>query len=300
LPLDLSNQKDWNTMSDSIKHIHKGNIFYLMENDLMSQGVLKDEEWEPHITNFIKSQLNADSVFVDIGSNFGYHTIFASKFCKHVYGFEPQTEIFNLLKKSVEANQAENVTIFNCALGNENKMVKLSAVDYSATSNFGDVGVGIGKSNPLATLKKLIKSVIGRSNNSREGQSVEMKRLDSFQIPRVDLIKLDVQGYELFVLQGAQKLLEKSRPLMIVEFEDFQLKKFGYDSAVLFKHLKSIGYYPMYLEYKYPSDHICIPLEKLDEFKAKNRDLISPLQQNNELNNNLLNGVSEKINLLSL
>ena len=127
-----------------------------------------------------------------------------------------------------------------------------------------------------------------------------MKRLDSFAIPQVDLIKLDVQGYEIFVLQGAKKLLEKSRPILIFEFEDFQLKKFGYDSAVLFKHLKTMGYYPMYLEYKYPSDHVCVPLEKLTEFREKNKDFISPLLEYTALYKNLLYGVTEKINLLTI
>jgi FkbM family methyltransferase len=283
-------------MSDIIKHTHKGNIFYLMKNDLMSQGVLNGEEWEPHITAFVESQLKPDSVFLDVGSNFGYHTILASKACKHVYSFEPQTEVFKLLQKSLDSNGAKNVTAYNHALGNDNKMVTLNAVDYSATSNFGDVGVGsTGDYQIVKIFKQCIKAMLGRSTTIVEGQSIEMKKLDFFDIPSVDLIKLDVQGYEIFVLKGAKKLLERCRPLLIVEFEDFQLQKFGYDSLVLFQYLRSIGYYLMFLDYKYPSDHVCIPIEKLDDFKEKNARFIRALDKNSYLNNNLKNGVTEKL-----
>jgi FkbM family methyltransferase len=110
-----------------------------------------------------------------------------------------------------------------------------------------------------------------------------------------DFIKIDAQGYEKFVLEGASNLIKKYKPTIVIEIEDHQLRKFGYKCDELFNMIYSMGYVIYFLDYHYPSDHVCVHKDKLEEFVMKNKEWISPLSSSNNLNWNKENGVVEKI-----
>lgn len=80
---------------------------------------------------------------------------------------------------------------------------------------------------------------------------------------------------------------------MIVEFEEFQLNKFGYGSKNLFEKIKELDYEIYFLEYTYPSDHVCVHKDYIELFESLNN--ILPLEYSNDLNMNLENGVIKKI-----
>ena len=111
----------------------------------------------------------------------------------------------------------------------------------------------------------------------------------------IDLIKIDVQGWEKKVLVGSENLLKKCKPVLIIEFEFFQLAKTDTTCEELFNFIRSNNYHIFYLEYHYPSDHICIHNDNLHDFRAKFGNHILPHTQDNELNNNINYGVNEKI-----
>ena len=77
-------------MRKIIKTNSNGFIFNVVETDWMGSDLIGGKLWKPHITQFMLNELKSDSVFVDVGSCYGYHTILASKLCKKVYSFEPQ------------------------------------------------------------------------------------------------------------------------------------------------------------------------------------------------------------------
>ncbi len=112
---------------------------------------------------------------------------------------------------------------------------------------------------------------------------------------KIDLIKLDVQGWEKKVLIGASNLLKIHKPILIVEFEVFQLSKTNTSCEELFDFIREQDYYIFYLEYTYPSDHLCIHNDHLTDFRIKFKNHILPHRENNNINNNLLNKVYEKI-----
>lgn len=89
------------------------------------------------------------------------------------------------------------------------------------------------------------------------------------------------------------KKINMDKPTLIVELENFQMRKFGYDDSDIFSLIKDIGYVPFYLEYSYPSDHVFVHKSKIDDFLKKNK--IEPLIIGNNLNNNIKNGVNNKI-----
>jgi hypothetical protein len=127
------------------------------------------------------------------------------------------------------------------------------------------------------------------------GEKIEIKTLDSLEISKVDFIKIDVQGYEKYVLTGSENTIRNSKPIIIIEMENHQLKRFGYDVTELFETLRNFGYYIYLLDYHYPSDHVCVHKDNLNEFIEKNHKWIKPLTDSNHLNNNLENYVTEKI-----
>jgi hypothetical protein len=97
------------------------------------------------------------------------------------------------------------------------------------------------------------------------------------------------------VLIGANHLLKTHKPILIVEFEHFQLIKTNTSCKELYDYIREQNYYIFYLEYSYPSDHICVHNDNLEDFRIKFKNYIFPHSENNEINNNFINGVNEKI-----
>jgi FkbM family methyltransferase len=243
---------------------------YTITNDCMGRDILNGVCWESHIVSFLNQNLGEDSIFIDVGSNYGWHSIIASNICKEVHSFEPQNLMYKIQKMSLLENNIENVIIYDIALGEKNKKSQMSRIDYQKEGvNIGDLSIGNG------------------------GEDIEVITLDSMNMEKIDIIKIDVQGYEKFVLEGAIESIKKHKPIMIVEFEEFQLKKFGYGSTELFDFIRSMDYEIYYLEYHYPSDHVCVHHSMVEEFETNNN--ITKLTENNHLNRNLENGVNKKI-----
>ena len=111
------------------------------------------------------------------------------------------------------------------------------------------------------------------------------------------MIKIDVQGWEKKVLKGCVNLLQSCKPVIIIEFESHQLLKTGTTCEELFVFIRQQGYYIYYLEFEYPSDHICVHNDNLEEFEKMFEVFIKPHTINNNLNNNIKYGVNKKISL---
>ena len=77
--------------------------------------------------------------------------------------------------------------------------------------------------------------------------------------------------------------------------EDHQLRKFGYGVTELYELIRSFGYHIYFLDYHYPSDHVCVHKDNLENFINKNFDWIRTLTETNGLNQNMENNVTEKI-----
>ena len=110
--------------------------------------------------------------------------------------------------------------------------------------------LGLGNENRPMNIE--IRSMSNRAGNriapagSGATRMVEVVRLDDFslarELPRVDLIKIDVEGYELNVLRGAMDLLKKHRPILFVELDDNNLIDQGDSALTLIRFLGEVGY----------------------------------------------------------
>lgn len=143
-------------------------------------------------------RIDTEAAVLDIGANIGNHSVFFSRIFSKVFAFEPNPKVFNLLKFNSDGT---NIVPLAYGLSNENTILNFS-ID---PSNLGASRV-VGESSQVVTL--------GPSS------SIEVRRLDDesqIMDQSVSLIKIDVEGHELQVLQGAAGLIEAKRPIIVFE-----------------------------------------------------------------------------------
>lgn len=137
---------------------------------------------------------------VHAGAFFGdmLHTL--SKSAATVYAFEPVLENFVFAKKNAERQGLGNVVLFNAGLGEENGLLPIRTTDKQ--------GRFIGGGSTFNT---------GPMSEQHAYETVPVFRIDSLPISDVALIELDVEGFELPALKGAQGVIERDRPVILTE-----------------------------------------------------------------------------------
>lgn len=166
-------------------------------------------------------------VFLDVGTNIGSSLLqFAKNVGKtgRVYGFEPDQLNFQQCQNNIRLNNFDNVQVSNIALGNKSSKVKL-VVDTE--SNRGG--------------NRILDEA-----NGKDYTEVEVVPLDEWVeqqlISAIDFIKIDVEGFELNVLQGATESLKKFSPRLFIELDDENLKLQGQSAKELVVFLNEMGY----------------------------------------------------------
>ena len=92
---------------------------------------------------------------------------------------------------------------------------------------------------------------------------------------------------------------DRCRPFLIVEVEEYCLRRFGTSVPELLDLIRGFGYEVLFLEYHYPSDHLCVPRELLEEFIRRFGDRISEHTVSNPINDLVAWGVCRKISFSS-
>lgn len=176
------------------------------------------------IIPLIKKYLKREQVFIDVGANIGAITLIASKIVGlsgKVFSYEPSSEMFKKLLLNIELNKkySSNIFLRNIGLGDKKDFKELTPDDQA----------------PGTFIVLNSHDVITRSKKERE--IIEIDTLDNDYnklFKSINFIKLDVEGYELQVLLGAQNCLKKFHPILIIEnnnmlnIEKF-LSDFNYD-----------------------------------------------------------------------
>ena len=186
--------------------------FYVLDTDeYVSQSLKAYGEWTEAEIALLRQLLRPGDNVADIGANLGSHTIPFAKAVGpqgRVFAFEPQLEIFELLSRNLSINELSDAArLHNAACGAEPGTLQLPLVDYGRRANFGGVNV-----------RALERA--GRGAGSGPGHAVPIVRLDDvLDIPRLRLIKIDVEGMEREVLLGAESTIARLRPFLYVENE---------------------------------------------------------------------------------
>ena len=192
----------------------------------------------------IINTLPNDCVVVDAGSNIGAVSVPVATDIQsrggRVYAFEVQKQLFRALCGTAVLNDLENLDVFNLGLGSKHDTLKIQRVDYSKPWDYG-----------------LVSLVDQAAIAQAEYDTVDIFPLDDFELPRLDFLKIDVEGMEMAVLEGGDKTIRAGRPWAYVEY-------WNSDHAALKKWFTDQDY----SVYSLPGGNIlCCPNEKLAESK---------------------------------
>ena len=184
---------------------------------------------------------NRNRVFFDVGANFGaYSLALAGQVGPRgkIYAFEAQRIIFNMLCGSLALNAIENVYAYNVAVSNSVASIEIPQYDYAKPLNFGSIEFGSVQRQPLEQ---------ERGRDPSRAEFVASITLDSMSsISPIDIIKIDVEGMEFEVLEGAEKTIAREQPFLYIEFykiDRSKLEKYLLDRGYSFILVGTINYF---------------------------------------------------------
>jgi len=207
-----------------------GRIYQLTSDDRYLRYVAAG--FEPETVRLLASLADkADCVF-DVGANIGCTTLLFSDLARVVYAFEPSPSTFTFLQRNIGENNCHNVILNNIGLGERDQA---STIAFPANNRSG--GFVAAQIDPGEGLVR---------------EDVELRSCDSYVATRspgkVDLVKIDVEGFEGHVLRGGRLMLEASRPTVTLELNHWCLNAYQRTSVPdfldllrsLFPHLYAV------------------------------------------------------------
>lgn len=160
-------------------------------------------DYENEIFTLMGRLLDKESVFIDVGANIGIHTLYALKSleCKKVLSFEPVIDSIRILENNLSLNSVDftKVETYNYALSNRDSDDTIFYVDLN--------------NSMASSFVRLI------DNHNHIDTVISTRKFDSLnlKLSRIDLLKIDTEGSELFVIEGFIETIRLHKPLIIVE-----------------------------------------------------------------------------------
>jgi FkbM family methyltransferase len=209
--------------------LDKGIKILLYRDSILSRYIY--EGFEKDEIEFLKRILKQGDTFIDIGSNIGLFSLHASKLVGKtgkVFSIEPSPVTYKRLVNNISLNSFDNMTPINKGLSNEEGELSLyiSNNGYDAWNSFAAVDSNKVQSTvnvPVTTMDKLLKDY----NINRD---------------TVSLVKIDVEGWEKFVLQGGRSFLTQFTPVVMMEFTEANTFSAGYLVQEIYDIMVEMGY----------------------------------------------------------
>jgi len=247
----------------------KSKFILSFPEDVGWQDIYFYRMFEKGTTGILRRILEENSIVFDIGANIGWYTILMAKICTRgqCHAFEPVPFIFEKLRRNCFLNNlGDNLFLNQLALGEKETTVELHTFDglshaHSSLSTLGRDDYSIHKAY-MTTIDEYIKT------NA---------------IKRIDFIKIDVEGAELSVLQGAKTVFYLDPPpIWVIEMNKETANKFGYSSTDLLRFLERHGSYGFYRivgawrdivpmksveDYEHGDNVLCIPSARQDKLR---------------------------------
>lgn len=191
----------------------------LPDSDIHFQAILerKGNYIQEHLLKALE-HVQSWNVAVDVGAHIGLCSrILAEKF-RVVHAFEPASDTFECLTTNL-MEECPNVVFHQVALGNKNGKVRMED-DVSRPTRVGNTGA---------------RFVL----EAEEG--IPLFPLDSWELENVNFLKIDVEGYELFVLRGAQETIKRCKPTVLVEIGKAPIERYNLEAREPARFLESLG-----------------------------------------------------------
>jgi FkbM family methyltransferase len=159
---------------------------------------------EPEMV-FLNKIINKGDISIDVGGNWGAYSYYLYLLKSKIKIFEPNLSCSKILKSW--AKNKKNINVFDVALSNYAGKVDLKIPFSNKVAHHASGTIHNNIKNKVSKNFKIVK------------QSVFRKKLDTYNFQNVKFIKIDVEGHELKVIQGALKTIQKFKPILLVEIE---------------------------------------------------------------------------------
>lgn len=190
--------------------------------DYIQYWIFMEGGYEKELCCFVAQNIK-NKIFIDIGANVGSYSLSLCKHADHVYAFEASGSSCELLRENTERNGIKNVTVVQRAVFNtdgEKMQLRLSNDTAGNNSLFFNEG-GVTEEVETLTLDTYVRE---------KG------------IQDIGVIKVDVEGSELPVIQGAAETIKSHRPILLCELNSGACRLSGYDVTDLYRAIVAFGY----------------------------------------------------------
>jgi len=206
--------KEWNTLVgldnllytvDNYNNYQSIKFFtYPSDKCIISKVISKNQIWEPHMHIIFEKYINKESIVLEGGCHIGTHTLKLALLGKQLLAFEPLNKSHAILYDNIKINNIDNVTLYSEGLSND------PGEAYFETTQINNPGGSALSNNPMgvAEYAKMI-------NSSK--YPVKLITIDSLELNKLDFIKLDVEGYEINVIEGAINTIKRCKPIITLE-----------------------------------------------------------------------------------
>lgn len=215
-------------MNTEAIHSKNGKTYWVETGDTLYAQRLQSGQYQSTNWDFAQTIISKFRRCIDIGSNNACNAIHYAERFDVVECFEPTPLAIELWKNTVRDNAVLNTNLYETALGERAKQTQI----ITHKRNGGHNHLSHYDKNPRAKQENLNRATV----------DVEIRTLDSYNFEDVDFIKIDVEGYEWFVLQGALMTLKQNRPILQLEIVANQCRKFNYEAEQLIEWLRDMDY----------------------------------------------------------
>ena len=232
-----------------------GLLSYFKSDLVIGRSLREYGEWAQKEVDFLVDFIRPGDTVVDVGAFIGTHTL---AFAHHVgdaglvYAYEPNPLAYKVLEVNVQQNNLSNVRLFNVGLAAKKRVFYISEFAPGLVDNPGAFS--------------LVMREINKQKDSVHGTAVELVPLDEFELQECRLIKIDAEGMEVEVIEGAHGLLERLRPLVYAECLSIE------NGARLIAIMREKGY---------EAFMHCVSAYNPDNFRKNDRNFFGKAQETN-------------------
>jgi len=215
-------------------------VMYLVSSydSIVGPYLIKNGVYETELTKYLLNTVKPDSVFVDVGANIGYYTCLAARRISNgkVFAFEANDRAFSLLQRNIMINWVDcPVSLENVAVSNKKGEVMFKNYKYKFVNS-----------------QILTQKEEGEMNASDVVKVPTLALDDYFEKgQRIDFLKVDVEGAELNVLEGARRIIKENPGMKILmEWSVPQLKTQGTNPGDILTLLSGFNFRPSVLDWR--------------------------------------------------
>lgn len=212
-----------------------GHVYWVDAEDTLYIQRLRAGQYQRSNWLFAQTLIDNWQRCLDVGTNNGCNAIHYAQRFQQVECFEPTPLAQQLWENTIRDNNVINCNLYKNAVGESPKSTTIVIHEKNGGHNHL-----LNADRPRWTGKKWLP----RSGRARQRQCVpvQVETIDSYNFSDVGFIKIDVEGYEKFVLEGAQQTIQQCRPTIQLEIVANQCRKFGYWGEDMITWMRSWGY----------------------------------------------------------